>query len=170
MAGPVSTPERLITFGDITYSKTPPIRTDDNDVAAPNFKLKIQRPIEPWEKMSHREITNVLINAQSTSGGVICAGCGRILEKEFMELDHITPKSDRGENHILNRILLCRPCNGRKRDNLTLRGLIRVNKRIKWMRDEMWAMNARDRATERAEWVRDNFGTLECESLMRVSK
>ena len=159
--------QRLITFGDITYSKTPPDRTDDNGVAAPSFKLKIQRPTEPWEKMSHREITNVLVNAQSTSDGVICAGCGRTLEKEFMELDHITPKSDRGANHILNRILLCRPCNGRKRDSLTLRGLIRANKRANWMRDEMWAMNARDRAALRAEWVRDNFGTLECESLMR---
>ena len=169
LAGPVSTPDRLITFGDITYSKTPPDRTDQNDVAAPSLKLKIQRPTEPWEKMSHREITNVLVNAQSTSDGVICAGCGRTLEKEFMELDHITPKSDRGANHILNRILLCRPCNGRKRDSLTLRGLVRANKRANWMRDEMWAINARDRAALRAEWVRDNFGTLECESLMRAS-
>ncbi len=170
LASPAPTPDQLITFGDITYSKTAPIRTDDNEVAAPNLKLKIQRPIEPWEKMSHRQITNVLIDAQGTSDGVICAGCGRILEREFMELDHITPKSDRGANHILNRILLCRPCNGRKRDNLTLRGLIRANKRAKWMRDETWAMNARDRATLRAEWVRDNFGTLECQNLIQTSK
>ena len=72
---------------------------------------------------------NVLAAAQGSGGGVICAGCGRVLEREFMQLDHITPKSDRGTNDILNRILLCGPCNRRKRDNLTLRGLLRENKK-----------------------------------------
>ena len=69
---------------------------------------------------------NVLAVAQGTVGGVICGGCGRGLKVEFMELDHITPKADRGANDIMNRILLCRPCNGRKRENLTLSGLARV--------------------------------------------
>ena len=161
--------DRLLTFGDITYSTDPPVRTDDNEVAAPNLKLRIRRPVEPWEKMSHREIFNVLVKAQSTYSGVICGGCGRVLEKEFMELDHITPKSDRGANHILNRILLCRPCNGRKRDNLTLRGLMRENKRkgVDWMKDEDLAKIAQDSATSRAEWVRDNFGTEECQRLIK---
>ena len=119
--------------------------------------------------MSHREMFNVLVKAQSTYSGVICGGCGRVLEKEFMELDHITPKSDRGENHILNRILLCRPCNGRKRDNLTLRGLMRENKRknVNWMKDESLAKIAQDSATARAEWVRDNFDTEECQRLIK---
>ena len=89
-----------------------------------------------------------------------------MLEREFMELDHITPKADRGENHILNRILLCRPCNGRKRDNLTLRGLVRENKRIDWMRSEDLARIAQSKATDKAEWVRDNFGSDECQALI----
>ena len=152
---------------EIIYSEEAPIRTDENEVAAPSFRLKTNRPVEDWEKISHRGMTKILVDAQGTSDGVICAGCGRTLEKEFMELDHITPKSDRGENHIMNRILLCRPCNGRKRDNLTLRGLMNENKRVGWMRDEGWATVARDRAADRAEWVRDNFGTLECEVLVR---
>ena len=80
-------------------------------------------------------MTNVLAAAQCTSGGVMCAGCGRVLEREFMQLDHITPRSDRGENHILNRILLCGPCNRRKRNYLTLSGLLRENKKkdVGWM-------------------------------------
>lgn len=160
---------RMFALEQVQVIKKAPKRTDDNDVAAPSFRLRIQRPTEPWQRLTHSQIVRVLVQAQGTSDGVICAGCGRILEKEFVELDHITPKSDRGENHILNRILLCRPCNGRKGNALTLAGLIRENKRraVAWMRDEKWAGIARDRAAERAEWVRDNFGTLECQALIQ---
>ena len=160
---------RLITFGDVTYSTTPPPRDDDNEVATPGFRLKIQRPVEAWEKLTHREIVNILLKAQGSSEGVICGGCGRVLEPEFMELDHITPKSDRGANHILNRILLCRPCNGRKRDNLTLRGLVRENNRneVNWMCDEGRAKIAQSKAADWAEWVRDNFNSGECRTLLQ---
>ena len=160
---------RLITFGDVEYSKTAPERTDDNEVAAPSFRLKMQRPIEAWQKITHRQMVSILVKAQGSSDGVICAGCGRVLEREFMELDHITPKSDRVENHILNRILLCRPCNGRKRDNFTLGGLVRENKKrsVNWMRDEGRAQIAQSKAKEFAEWVRDNFQSSECQELIR---
>ena len=85
-----------------------------------------------------------------------------------MELDHITPKSDRGENHILNRILLCRPCNGSKRDNLTLRGLMLENRKSGWMQDEDLARQAQDKARDRAEWVRDNYGTADYRTLLNL--
>ncbi len=145
-----------------------PTRTDDNEIAAPTLRLRIQRPVEPWQKISHSSMTNVLAAAQGSGGGVICAGCGRVLEREFMQLDHITPKSDRGENHILNRILLCGPCNRRKRDNLTLRGLLRENKKraVGWMQDEGRALLAQDSARDKAEWVRDNFDSPECQALI----
>ncbi|MCY3715119.1 MAG: HNH endonuclease [Chloroflexi bacterium] len=112
---------------------------------------------------------NILVEAQGTIAGVICAGCGRVLEREFMQLDHITPKSDRGANHILNRILLCGPCNRRKRDNLTLRGLLRENKKkaVGWMKDESMAKMAQDLALDKAEWARDYFDTQECQDLIR---
>lgn len=86
-----------------------------------------------------------------------------------MELDHIMPKSDRGENHILNRILLCRPCNGRKRDNLTMRGLVRENKKkdVNWMRDEQRAKIAQSKAEDLAYRVRDEFDTPEVQALVR---
>ena len=151
---------------DVHYTTAPPTRTDDNARAAPSFRLKIQRPIEAWEKIAHKGMVHILMQAQGTEGGVICGGCGRVLEKEFMELDHITPKSDRGANHILNRILLCRPCNRRKRDNLTLRGLLRANKKAKWMKDEGMAKMAQSYATDKAEWVRGCFDTEECQDLI----
>ena len=152
----------------VHYETQPPIRTDDNEMSAPGFRLKIQRPAQAWEKISHRGMVNILVQAQGTQGGVICGGCGRILEVEFMELDHITPKSDRGANHILNRILLCRPCNRRKRDNLTLRGLLRENKKktVKWMKNEDMAKMAQSHATDKAEWVRDYFHTPACQALI----
>lgn len=160
---------RLITFGDVTYSTTPPERKDDNEVAAPSFRLKMQRPIEAWQRLTHRQIVSVLVKAQGSADGVICGGCGRVLEREFMELDHITPKSDRGENHILNRILLCRPCNGRKRDNLTMRGLLRENKKkdVNWMRDEQRAKIAQSKAEDLAYRVRDEFNTPEIQTLIQ---
>ena len=96
-----------------------------------------------------------LLEAQSiTDGLVLCAGCGRELEAPFMELDHIVPRSDRGENDISNRILLCRPCNGRKSARLTMKGLMAENRKAKWMKDEKRAIHARDLAHERYEDVR----------------
>ena len=150
----------------IIYSAEAPERTDDDDVAAPSFRLKTRRPVEPWQRITHRGMVNILVQAQSDMNGVICGGCGRVLEREFMELDHITPKADRGENHIMNRILLCRPCNGRKRDNLTLSGLMRENRRVDWMKDQDLAQIAQSRATDKAEWVRDNYETEECQALI----
>ena len=161
----------LWTAGDVTYRDAPPERTDYDDTpVVPDLRLRTQRPPEPWERLSREQMARILAVAQAhpNGEGVICAGCGRVLEMEFMELDHITPKSDRGANHILNRILLCRPCNGRKRNYLTLAGLLMENKRpaVRWMRNETLAQLARDSAEKRAEWVRDNFGNGEYQAFM----
>ena len=153
--------DRMSLEGEVHYKTEPPLRTDYGEATpVPDLQLKVQRPPEPWEKLSHAQMTDILNEAQSTLEGVICAGCGRVLEREFMELDQITPKADRGANHILNRILLCRPCNGRKRNYLTLGGLIRENKRqtVGWMKNETLAKLAQDKARERAEQVRNKGG------------
>ena len=152
----------------VHYETEPPRRSDDNELAAPSLKLKTPRAVEPWEKLTHRQMVKVLEVAQRSNGNVICAGCGRELEREFMELDHITPRVDGGENHIRNRILLCRPCNGRKGQYLTLRGLLRENKKVNWMKDEGLAQLAREHARERADWVWDNFESEECQALVGV--
>ena len=157
-----------VTLPKVHYETAPPIRTDDNEMAAPTFKLRIQRPVEPWQKLTRHQMRRALASAQQSSDGVICAGCGRVLEVEFMQLDHITPKAERGENHILNRILLCGPCNRRKRDNLTLRGLLRENKKkaVGWMKDESMAKLVQEYVRERAEWVRDHFDSEACQALI----
>ena len=153
---------------EVHYETAPPTRTDDDEIAAPALRLRSQRQVEPWQRISHRDMTNVLAAAQGSGGGVICGGCGRVLEREFMQLDHITPKADRGTNDILNRILLCGPCNRRKRDNLTLSGLLRENKKkaVGWMQDEGRAKLAQDSARDKAEWVRDDFDSPECQALI----
>ncbi len=153
---------------EIHYTTEPPTRTDGKLMAASSLRLKIQRPEAPWQKISHKGIVNVLTAAQSSVVGITCAGCGRALEREFMQLDHILPKAEGGENHILNRILLCGPCNRRKRNYLTLAGLRRENKKkiVDWMKDEKAAKRAQDKAREKAEWARDHFHTPECQELI----
>ncbi len=155
----------------VHYQTEPPVRTDASEVAAPSLQLRTQRALEPWQKLTHRQMRHVLAQAQRSGEGVICAGCGRVLEREFMQLDHITPKADRGENHILNRILLCGPCNRRKRDNLTLRGLMRDNKKraVAWMQDEGRALLAQEDARKQAEWLRDHFDSAEAREQITVA-
>ncbi|MCY4146098.1 MAG: DNA methyltransferase [Chloroflexi bacterium] len=155
-----------VSLPQVYYETEPPRRTDKNELAAPSLKLRTPRGVEPWEKLTHRQMVKVLVYAQRSNGNVICAGCGRELEREFMELDHIQPRADGGENHIRNRILLCRPCNGRKGQYLTLRGLIRENKQAGWLKDEGLAQMAREAARERADWVRDDFDSEECQALI----
>ena len=156
-------------FPHIVHYKTdPPTRTDNNETAAPDLKLKSQRIGEPFEKLKHSQMVRVLAHAQGSSNGVICAGCGRVLELEFMQLDHIMPRTDGGANHILNRVLLCGPCNRRKRNHLTLSGLVAQNRKkdVGWMKDADMAKLARDSARSRAEWVRDEFDSEECKALI----
>ena len=61
--------------------------------------------------------------------GLQCQGCSRTFDHpDFLEVDHVTPRSDGGTNDIGNRTLLCGPCNRRKGNRLTLSGLRRENK------------------------------------------
>ncbi len=146
----------------------PPVRTDDNEVAASALRLKIRRPEAPWQRLTRQQMLRVLAAAQQSSGGVICAGCGRVLEIEFMQLDHIQPKAEGGANHISNRILLCGPCNRRKGDKRTMRGLVSDNKKkaVGWMKDAALAQLAWDSARAQSEWLRDHFGTPEAQALI----
>ena len=104
--------------------------------------------------MSRAEIVGHLVEAQGQGILILCAGCGHGLEKEFMELDHIRPRATGGSNDITNRILLCRPCNGKKKADWTLVGLMRKNRKDGWMKDEGKALAAQSRAPEKAEQVR----------------
>lgn len=76
--------------------------------------------------MSRQEMKEFLI----AKHGLQCQGCDRTFDiPDYLQLDHITPRSEGGLNHISNRTLLCGPCNVRKSNVLTLTGLRRLNKK-----------------------------------------
>lgn len=141
----------LFSDGRITYKTDPPKRTDDGKVAASILEPIIRREWYKWERLTHKEIVGYLVEARNDGDLVVCGGCGRKLEKEFMELDHVLPRKDGGTNDITNRILLCRPCNGRKSAQLTLTGLRTKNKEVGWMSREGDAERAHRRAQRKAE-------------------
>ena len=145
--------QRMFAAEHVTYTNKPPQRTDEGEVAAPFLKLKLKRALEPWQRISRKEIVERLIGVQSTGDFVVCAGCGRGLESPFMELDHIMPRADGGDNWITNRILLCRPCNGKKGANLTLTGLVNQNKKDGWMSDAARAEIVTSKARDYADGV-----------------
>ncbi len=120
---------RLLTFGQIGYSTAPPVRTDDGEAAAPFLKTKL-RFEPPGPRMSRAEMMALLIE----NSGPVCAGCDRQFDDErYLQLDHNTPRSQGGLNHISNRMLLCGPCNRAKSNTLTLGGLRRLNRKNGWM-------------------------------------
>ena len=114
----------LLTFGQIYYSTAPPIRSDEGETAAPILKTKQKIAEPPGPKMSRAEMVQFLID----QNGMVCQGCDRQFDDPlYLELDHNTPRSDGGLNHISNRLLLCGPCNRIKSNTLTLSGLRREN-------------------------------------------
>ena len=145
--------KRMFAAEHVTYTTEPPQRTDEGEVAAPFLKIKLKRALEPWQRISRTEIVERLIGVQSAGDFVVCAGCGRGLESPFMELDHIMPRADGGDNWITNRILLCRPCNGKKGANLTLTGLVNQNKKDGWMSDAARAEIVTSKARDYADGV-----------------
>ena len=126
-----------LSLSDIHYTEKLPERTDNGETTSSFLRVVEKRalPLEPWQKLSRTEIFRELAEAQSLREGfILCAGCGRELEAPFIELDHIRPRPDGGENDISNRVLLCRPCNSRKGSKLTMKGLFDENKKTKWMK------------------------------------
>ena len=118
-------------FGDVHFTDQLPERTDDGDTASPFLRVK-ERIREPEDrKMSRAEMYDFLL----TQHGAKCQGCDRTFDDpRYLELDHNTPRSDGGLNHISNRILLCGPCNRLKSNTYTLSGLRRENKKRGYMR------------------------------------
>ena len=122
--------EWLNLRGEITYTTIPPPRGDDGAVAVPflKTKLKVNEPKGP--KMSRKEMYDFLLS----KNGAKCQGCDRVFDDpRYLELDHNTPRSDGGLNHISNRVLLCGPCNKLKSNIYTLSGLRRQNKHLEYM-------------------------------------
>ncbi len=114
----------------IRYETEPPQRTDDGQEAVP-FLQVTERHAEPeGPKMTRKQMYEFLLKQY----GSRCQGCDRTFDdSRYLELDHNTPRSDGGLNHISNRILLCGPCNRAKSNTYTLSGLRRLNVKNGWM-------------------------------------
>ena len=53
-----------------------------------------------------------LVDIPIEENGMVCAGCDRKFDDPlYLQLDHKTPRSEGGLNHISNRLLLCGPFN-----------------------------------------------------------
>ena len=113
-----------LAFGDIHYTTKPPTRTDDGETAAPFLRTKVKVFEPPGPKMSRDAMYKHLLG----QNGAKCQGCDRLFDDpRYLDLDHNTPRTDGGINHISNRILLCGPCNRLKSNTFTLSGLRREN-------------------------------------------
>ena len=123
---------QLLTDSDpqVHYTATPPERTDGGLEAAPFIQVT-ERYAEPdGPRMSRAEMLAYLL----AQHGQRCQGCDRTFDDpRYLELDHNTPRSDGGLNHITNRVLLCGPCNRTKSNTYTLSGLRRLNRANGWM-------------------------------------
>ena len=117
---------------DVTFASVLPVRTDGGEPAAPNLRTKITVFEPRGPKMSRVDMYKHLLSQK----GCKCQGCDRTFDDpRYLDLDHNTPRSDGGINHISNRILLCGPCNRLKSNTLTLTGLRRKNKKLGYMAD-----------------------------------
>ena len=117
-------------FGDVTLTDTPPERTDDGIIAAPYLRPKMMVKEPEGPKWTRQQMYEYLLEQH----GARCQGCDRFFDdSRYLELDHNTPRSDGGLNHISNRILLCGPCNRLKSNTYTLAGLRKENKKRGYM-------------------------------------
>ena len=156
------TREQFLFAEEFHFTSKIPRRTDKGETSVKYLEPKLEFQREPWEKLSRTDIVSHLADAQTDGDWVICGGCGRKLEVEFMELDHIEPRASGGANDITNRILLCGPCNKKKRHKLTLVGLVDANLRDGWMSKEskQATKNAQTRAKNRAQKVKRGLVSL----------
>ena len=122
--------DSLLSFGKIHYETDLPSRTDAGETSAPFLRVK-ERVKEPdGPKWTRAEMYEHLLD----QNGPICQGCDRTFDDpRYLELDHNTPRSDGGLNHISNRVLLCGPCNKLKSNTFTLSGLRKENNKRGYM-------------------------------------
>lgn len=123
----------LFDSGEFFFREDVPARTDDSETVTPFLAVK-QKVVEPdGKKQSRAEIYEILLSER----GIVCQGCDRRFDdRRYLELDHNTPRSDGGLNHVSNRVLLCSPCNRAKSNHLTLSGLRMLNKKNGWMANQ----------------------------------
>ena len=114
-----------------TFTDQLPERTDDGETTSPFLRVKVRVKEPDGPRWTRAEMYEHLLD----QNGPQCQGCDRAFDDpRYLELDHNTPRSDGGLNHVSNRILLCGPCNRLKSNTYTLSGLRRQNKKLSYMR------------------------------------
>lgn len=117
---------------EMCYELKSPIRTDEPKYHIPELG-QVYATSLPENPHTHNEMKKILIE----NFGIKCWGCNFIPPSEdYLELDHISPKSEGGSNLLFNRALLCSPCNKRKLNTKTLDGLHKHNKRNNFMKSD----------------------------------
>ncbi len=110
--------QQALTFAHVTYTTTPPKRTDSGEEAVLYLRSPTGKaPRYPAPRTQHGKL---LLDI-----GPFCQGCGRDygFDPRVLEVDHVSPKPDGGTDAYDNLTLLCPPCNKEKRDRMTLTGL-----------------------------------------------
>ena len=121
-----------ISAGAVTFTDQLPERTDDGETTSPFLRVKVRVKEPEGLRWTRVEMYDHLLE----QNGPKCQGCDRTFDDHrYLELDHNTPRSDGGLNHVSNRILLCGPCNRLKSNQYTLSGLRRKNKKHGYMAD-----------------------------------
>ena len=133
LAVPDSEGNGKLVFGDIHYETSPPVRTDQLDAADVPVLVTPEGKPAAGGRLSGRVKAEMKLRLIQDCG-LQCAGCDRRLPHEdYLDIDHRLPVSDGGTNEYNNLCLLCQPCNRRKSNLLTLTGLRRENKRLRFM-------------------------------------
>ena len=123
----------LPLHGSLTFATEPPERTDDGEYAVPYLRPKVLVKEPEGPKYTRHQMYEYLLDQH----GSRCQGCDRVFDDPlYLELDHNTPRSDGGINHISNRVLLCGPCNRLKSNTYALGGLRKENKKRGFMADQ----------------------------------
>ena len=136
LAVPDSDGNGKLLFGDIHYTTSPPVRTDQLDASAVPVLVTPEGKRSATGRLSGRLKAELKIRLIQESG-LDCAGCDRTLPHEdYLDIDHRLPVSDGGTNEFSNLCLLCQPCNRLKSNTFTLTGLRRENKKRKFMADQ----------------------------------
>ena len=121
--------ERQTQKFEFRFRTEPPVRTDHTQETTPELSPVYHTP--PERLHTHAEMKDILIRKFGTA----CWGCGfDNRDERYLQLDHISPKTDGGANSIDNRALLCQPCNVFKGNRKSLSELRRENKRKDYMK------------------------------------
>ena len=124
----------LINVKISNYRPTGRKKHDEDDFALPILSFEDHDVGPNWKKLNKLQQFNFLGRVQTCPEGlIVCAGCGlKLAQIGLFDRDHIKSRKGRwdpGSDDLDNCILLCRPCNQRKKHKLSLEQLHDYNEK-----------------------------------------